>query len=156
MVRNALQRYELISVPVPEKDDDPSVSADSPFLLLRASDLALAPSLEVLPDTSRPGGFRVEVRHDGQRQVVDLSIRLEAGEQIRFLSPTGEWRADPVVARASLLVYDSGTRPIQMLTAALPEDVERGRLNAQLHSAGIPTSSLYAFVGDPAVTMIGR
>ena len=70
--------------------------------------------------------------------------------------PTGDWSDVPVVARASILVYDTGTRPIRMLTAALPVDVPSGNLIAQLHSAGIPTNSLYAFVGDPAMTRIAR
>ena len=154
-MREALSRYEIVSVPVPASEEDPAVSAEDPFLLLRSRELELDPSLELRLEG---GGFTVLVQHRGQRQVVDLAVHAIADDGTRWsLRPTGEWtREEEVSARTDLFLYDSGSREVRLLHAEFPPDLDHGAVTADLHSVGVPQSLTLARAGQGARLVFSR
>ncbi len=147
----ALWRYELISVPVPDRSHQPDVPSTIPFLLLRSKDLGLTPTIEL---ELEGGKARVHVRHVGHRQVVDLGVKVTGPDGgTLHLRPTGEWTEDDVgiAARTSILLYETGPRPILLLEADLPPDLAEGTVEAQLTNPGMPSNAPLAAVGSPAL-----
>ncbi|MCZ6598709.1 MAG: hypothetical protein O7B99_13810 [Planctomycetota bacterium] len=149
------QRYELVSVPVPIRSDEPDVLSPHPFYLLRSKDLELSPRIEL--EQEPDGSFVVLSRHRGHEQVVDLEIELAAPDGTEWhLRPTGEFvQADPVRARTSVLLY-AGRRPIHLIRFTLPEDFDRGLLEAVLHNPGRLEESPFSRVGKPSRLAIDR
>jgi len=158
LLTGALRRYEVVTVPIPASEDDPEVPAKSPFLLLRNRGLDLMPRIELRLEDDDPRRFVVDVRHAGHRQVVNLSLQfVDPDENTWNMRPTGEWTRElDVDTRTSVLVYDSGQRPIRMVTGELPAEAPVGRLFARLRSPGIPISSIFATAGEPVSIEIGR
>ena len=145
----ALKRYELVSVPIPARSEVPDVPSTSPFLLLRKQDLNLTPKLELVHES---GSLEVYLRHEGHQQVVDVAVRVIDGRGESWsLRPNGIWAQDAeVVARADLLVYDTGRRPVRVLTCELPPGVDAHWLVVRLQNPGLAPSRLSA-LGSPAV-----
>ena len=151
----ALQDFEVVSVPVPVSSLEPDTPSATPALLLRRKSLGLTPRLSLRLAGDR---FDVEVFSEGHRQIVDLAIHLtdDAGKRWS-LRPNGQWTAaGGVDARTSLLLYDTGPRPIRLLTARLPAGFAAGSLSAQLHSPGVPMTSPFAAAGNPATARVFR
>ena len=146
----ALNRYELVSVPVPDHGRDQNVPSTHPFLLLRRKDLGLTPRLEVRLEGRE---FEVFVHHEGHRQVVDLTVTI-AGDRgtVQALRPTGEWTTDDeeISGRTGILLYETGQRPILLMRGILPPGIREGTLRAQLHNPGMRSSAPLSAVG-PAV-----
>lgn len=131
----ALRHFELVSVPVPINSMEPSRLSPRPYLLLRNKRLNLSPKLEL----RRAGrGLKLLVSHHGHRQVADLLIQLEDAEGNQWnLAPNGTWVPDPEVrARVNFLVYDTGERPFEIMSGALPQNFKQGSLRAHLLSSG--------------------
>ncbi len=147
----ALQPYELVSVPVPANSRRPEIPSPTPHLLLRRIDLGLTPSLQVDYDPESRS-LDVRVHHHGHQQVVDLRVEVvDAQGESWFLRPMGSLvRGERVHARTSILLYPTGNRPIQMLEATLPAELDASRIEARLFNPGTFDASRLAFVG-PAV-----
>ncbi len=145
----ALGQYELVSVPVPDQGQEAESPATNPFLLLRKKELELTPRVEA---GLEGGVLEVLVHHRGHHQVVDLVVRATGatGEEFR-LRPTGEWIAEgeKVAARTSILLYETGPRPILLLRGELPAGVETGTLHVQLHNPGMRSSGALSTVSAP-------
>jgi len=144
----ALNGYELVSVPVPANSKRPNEPSERAFPLLQRKDLNLAPELQLALDR---GVLRVDVRHAGHQQLVDLCVRLTDSQGVDwYLRPTGDWTLSEVVdARTSLLLFPTGTRSIRLLQADLPPNAARGRITARLHNPGLRPDAVLAPVGTP-------
>ncbi len=148
----SLQRYELVSVPVPERSSRPDVPSSQPFLLLRERSLGLAPRLEL----SRSGSeVEILAHHRGHAQVVDLELRLvDSGGRSWNMRPTGAWTpANSVDARIDLLLYDTGPSSILLARTALPRGMEAATLTARLHTPGIAADSTLATVATASLEL---
>jgi len=144
----SLSGYELLAVPVPIDSKDPRVTATNPFLIMRDRALQQAPRLSVrlMGDT-----FRVLVHHESNQQVADLTVSLRAEDGTTWrMRPTGEFVHEQVVARAGILIYSSGSRPIRLLEGHIPPELHGVRLVAQLHNPGTNVDVPLAAVGAPA------
>jgi hypothetical protein len=142
-----LGNYELVSVPVPLVSRDPHQPSERPFALLQRKEQELTPTLEVQVEQGR---LRVLARHEGHQLVVDLCVRIvhRDGSEL-YLGPTGRWSAEgPLDARTSLLMFPTGTRSLQLIEAALPEeDIRGGRVAAWLHNPGMRPDAPLSLVG---------
>jgi hypothetical protein len=149
----AIQGYELISVPVPDRSHLPDTPSTTPFLLLRCKELGLTPTLEVEWDGDE---FHVLAHHIGHRQVVDLEVSFfdEQGREL-MMRPSGRWMPQgnsgvKVRARASLLLYETGPRLIELARGRLPRNATGGTVHAQLLNPDMRGDSPLTEVGLPA------
>jgi hypothetical protein len=142
----ALVRYELVSVPVPEEGASSGSSSTLPFLILRKKALGLAPQIELVLEGR---DFKVLMRHEGHHQVADLqiSVRDSAGETWT-LRPTGEFERRPGLdARTDLLVFATGQRWVCLVRGKVPETIDAREIGARLHNPGTPAEAPLAPVG---------
>lgn len=150
---DAIREYEMISVPVPDRSHLPDIPSTTPFLLLRHKELGLTPSIELEWDGDR---FRVLAHHQGHQQVVDLAVTYtdESGQR-HSMRPSGQWNREELSegqlrARVSLLLYETGPRPIELVRGRLPHDARGGELKAQMLNPNIRSGSTLTAVGEPA------
>lgn len=144
----ALEGLQLVSVPVPARSRIPRQPSEHPFPLLRRRDLERTPTLSVEATANR---LRVSFHHEGHQQVVDLCVRAVKpdGEEL-YLSPTGNWRASRALdARTSLLAFQTGLRPIQLIEARLPAGWQGTKITAWLHNPGMGPDLPLSAVGTP-------
>ncbi len=115
----ALDRYGLITLPLADDVDRGQPRSTEPFYLLRARRIDGRPRIDVRVDNRR---FHVVLYHKSHRQLADLRITLEASDGRLFsLRPTGEASADLAVhARCGLLLYDTGSRGVELMRGRLP------------------------------------
>ncbi len=152
-IERALREYELITVPLAAEKRGTAPRRSSPFLLLRRRELEDRPKLELTLDG---GDARVEVRHASHQQIVDLSIQA-VDEQARtwWMRPTGEFVQDARVrARVEILLYDTGTRSIELARLTLPETIGGSRirlLRAVLRNPRSMNDHLYALASEEAL-----
>lgn len=142
----ALQDFMLISVPVPARSRRPREPSEHPFPLLQRVEPGMIPVLSLALEGEH---LRVDVRHEGHQQVVDLCVRAVTTEgSTLYLNPTGAWRAtSPLDARTSLLIFPTGTRSIRLLEARLPQELRGAELRVWLHNPGMPPDAPLAPVG---------
>jgi hypothetical protein len=116
---HALDGYELITVPISDYVEHGQPRSTEPFYLLRARHLDARPRIDVRVDGGR---FHVVVYHKSHRQLADLRVTLVASDGSIFsLRPTGEASADlSVHARCGLLLYDTGSRGVELMRGRLP------------------------------------
>jgi len=149
----ALARYQLIAVPVPESSREPNIPSERPFLLLRNRTMHQEPLLELERDGR---DFEVRISHRAHQQIADLTVRLTDEEgRVWSMRPTGAFVERDVCARAGLLLYASGSRPILALRATLPEQFTKGRLSAQLHNPGTQPDVPLAMIGSEVSIDVG-
>jgi len=145
----ALADYELIAVPIYGFNRGPVPPKGQSFYLLRHRRLAQRPELGLELDEH---GYRVLVRHKSHQQLVDLSVTLhdELGRRWH-LRPNGALVAAPVHARTSILVYNTGSRSVELVRGALPAEVEGSRvvaIEAVLHNPGCGEGHGFAATSD--------
>ncbi len=135
------ENYELIAVPVPVHSSEPTSSSRMPVQLLRRRDLNQAPTLRA---SVSDGRLSVGVRHAGAHQLADVRVRLEDAEGGRwFLRPNGTFvQREGVRARRDLLIYSTGAREMQLLSAELPAGIQAKSLEIALLSPGRDDSRL--------------
>ncbi len=144
-VERALAGYELITVPIEDYTRERASIGREPFLLLRHSRLRQRPQLSI---ERVDDGVRVCVKGARHVQLAELEIRLQDDAGRAFtLRPTGE--LDPTATartRLALLLYDSGTREMELCRMTLPPHPAGGRwvsatarlLNPGSHGEGDP------------------
>jgi hypothetical protein len=144
-IEAGLARFELCCVPIEDLTRERASIGREASLLLRRRDLGYRPRLELALEEGR---LRVAVRHAHHPQIAELDLRLaDDSGRVVTLRPTGE--VDPAAkarARAALLLYDSGTRAVELLRTPLPPAAAGRRwvrARAQLMNPGAPGS------GDP-------
>jgi hypothetical protein len=156
-VLQALEAFTLVSVPVPAGSRgtlETLEPSEHPFPLLqrKESESPLIPRIEILKQN---GALRVLVRHEGPQQVVDLCVRATGAGINSFLAPTGQWL--PSVerdARTSLLLFQTGSRPVQLVQAHIPGELAGARITAWLHNPGMSPSAALALVGTPTTLQL--
>lgn len=119
-----LEEYELIAVPIELGLGSQSEPVRSSTYLLRRRELGIAPQLEIALDE---GGFTVRARNEGHRQLADLWVRgrCEQGKTW-YLDPTGAFHEErPLLARAYLMLYTTGERPIELIRGRIPQSAPR-------------------------------
>jgi hypothetical protein len=149
----ALSRFELVSVPVPDKSYQPRVAPTVPFLLLRSRSLGLTPRMTI--ELER-GGYRIMIEHRGHEQIVDLTVSIRDREgAVWNVRPTGELVQEPSVsARANLLLYPTTSRPIDLLRGHFPEWLDPVEVRAQLHNPGSKIGGALAAIGAPVTATV--
>ena len=150
----SLVQYELLAVTVPRDARDPRSSDPVPFLIMRDRARDEAPTIALhRTDT----GFRVLARHDSNQQVADLTIVLQERDGTEhYMRPTGEFVEEPVAARANLLIFPSGSRPIRLAEGRIPKEYDAVRLTARLHNPGMNPDAPLAAVGSPAALALAE
>jgi len=125
-IEQGLAQYELITVPVEDYTREGASIGREPFLLLRHSRLDQRPKLgiQIVDDE-----FRVQLRQTHMPQLAELELRLTDTDGRRWtLRPTGE--LDPACnarVRVGLLLYDSGSREIELCRVRVPGHPDGGR-----------------------------
>lgn len=130
----ALQRYEMLAVPLYHEGQAPTADA-AMLYLLRHRDLGLAPVISIDVGADH---FTIEARHRSHGQIVDLRVQFEDVEGRTWtLRPTGELdESDKVLARTRLYLPDTGNRTIRLVHAPLPREIQPVRLRAVLRNPG--------------------
>jgi hypothetical protein len=152
-IERALREFELITVPLAAEKRGTAPRRSDPFLLLRRRDLDQRPKLRVAIDGEEA---RVEVRHASHQQLVDLSIQaVDERARTWWMRPNGDMVQDARVrARVEILLYDTGTRTIELARFRVPETIEGSRLRslrAVLRNPRSMNDHLYALASDEAV-----
>ncbi len=137
-IERELARYELVTVPIEDYTQERVSMGRETFLLLRNRRLGFAPRLRV---EAQEGVFKVTVGHSYHPQIAELAVRLTDSAGAAFsLRPTGELDADARArARVRLLLYDSGTREVELMRGTLPAHpagLEWAQISAQLLNPG--------------------
>lgn len=145
-IQEALSRFEMVVVPIWLAPRGSAPQRSEPFHLLRNRSLVQRPTLAIVREGNE---FCVQVRHRSHMQIVDLSLRVvDDRGRSRSFRPTGDLAADEhVLARPGLLVYDSGTRPIELFRGPLPAGADGSRpveLRAVLRNPGASGKDAFA------------
>lgn len=135
-----LERYELVSVPIPVHSSTPGATSPEPYGLLRHQRLGSPTELRMRGLTDR---VVVEVRHAGHQQVVDLSVAaVDADGGLTFARPSGLFDAQrPGHVRSNLLLHNSGRRWIRLCELPLDRVPDVERLRASLVAPGSVASA---------------
>lgn len=151
-----LSNYELVTVPLRDAANRDAIEPAELFYLLRRRDRGDRPQLDLHVDQ---GQFRVQVRHESHPQVCDLRVEMRAADGRTFqLRPNGgivEKRG--VRARTSLLVFDNGSRPIDLVRGELPQAPSGTRwteVRAQLVNPQFDDDDPYAFASEAVVSKL--
>ena len=148
----SLAQYELLAVPVPLDSKNPRITAPTPFLVMRDRARGEAPSLSI---RGRRDTFRILAEHESNQQVADLTITVECEDgSIWHMRPTGEFVSNQVAARANLLIFPSGTRPIRVAEGRIPAHLKAVKITARLHNPGTNPDVPLAAVGNPAQAIL--
>lgn len=122
-IERALTRYELVTVPVEDYTREGAALGRESFLLLRNARLEQRPRLVV---REVDGEVRVALSSTRLPQLAELELRLiDERERAWTVRPTGE--LDPACrarVRVGLLLYDSGSREIELCRVAKPAHPE--------------------------------
>jgi hypothetical protein len=118
-IERVLGAYELITVPVEDYTRDGQAVGRESFLLLRNSRLDARPKLDI---EAVEGEVRVGLRRTRMPQLAELELRLLDDEDRAYtLRPTGDLDpASKARVRVGLLLYDSGSREIELCRVRLP------------------------------------
>ena len=148
-----LSRFELVTVPVTVDSRSARRGRDVHVFLLRRRDLGLAPRLDLrLTD----GALSVRVTHKTHHQLADLRVTLrdERG-RTWWMRPTGELVLEgPLSARSELLLYDTGTRMVDLLrspAAAAPDGARIVEARAWLVNPDAAQEHAFSAVGEAAI-----
>ncbi len=125
-IETALERYELITVPIEDYTREGGSIGREPFRLLRNTKLGARPRLDV---RIVGGDLRVGLQRTRMPQLAELELRLiDADDRSFTLRPNGELDASCVArARIGLLLYDSGSREVELCRMAIPAHPSGGR-----------------------------
>lgn len=152
-IASEFQQFELVTVPVAIDSRAERIARDVHFLLLRRRSLGLAPRVEI---ATEGGTFRVRVAHKTHHQLADLRITvLDERGRTWWVRPTGELaEAGPLSARSEILLYDTGTRSVDVFEGALPVPPDGARvteLRAWFVNPDAVEDQPFAAVGEPAI-----
>lgn len=152
-IERALERFELVTIPVYGDKHGTAPRRSRRFFLLRNRGLALAPKLEIAIDGGR---MRFLVKHASHQQIVDLSVRaLDERGRSWWLRPNGEFVTDYAVqARRSILLYSTGTRATELAAEDVPRTLDGARvvrLTAVLRNPDFSGKDAFALASEEAV-----
>ncbi len=125
-VEQALAPYELITVPVEDYTREGEALGRESFLMLRHARLDARPKLEIrIVDAE----VRVGLARTKMPQLAELELRLVDQDERAFtMRPTGELDATcKARVRVGLLLYDSGSRQIDLCRVKVPTHPSGGR-----------------------------
>ncbi len=143
-IEQALEDYELMTVPVQGYVRGPIQPRMEPFFLLCHKRLHNRPALQL---DVREGELVLHVHGARAEQLADLSVRTWTRSGTPgWVRPTGETCAHAVVARSGLLLGDTGERHVEVLRWRIPEEVQR--IEVRLLNPEAEGESDFALVGD--------
>lgn len=154
-IRTALDDYEQFAAPVRRTAGDGRTSPRIPCFLLRHKSLGHAPELRFAVDGDQ---FRVEARHAGESQIVDLRVRATLPDGSRLdLEPRGRFGApgQELLARSNLLLTQTGSNWIELARGTLP-GAEAQQVTATLRNPGARRDESFAQTGTSAQLDVGR
>jgi len=138
-VESALARYEMITVPIVGYTRSASPQRSEAFLLLRSRRLELQPIVETSLES---GDFLVKVHHRSHFQLVDLQVSLTDDRgRTWYVRPTGELVLGRVVHARTGILLSSGTRAIDLVRRAVPDELDGAR-PVELHAVLLNPASL--------------
>jgi hypothetical protein len=114
----ALAPYELVAVPVPEREQELTLPSASPGYLLRLRELGLGPHLELVTEGA---WIEVIVEHPGHHQIAELEVRVDGPDGRRlYLRPSGTYATTQALVRTETLLFPTGDRRVELVRAQLP------------------------------------
>lgn len=151
-IEAAFARYEMVTVPITIPTRGSGPYRKESFRLLRRKELGLRPRLEI-GLTGRE--LRIGVSHRAHLQIADLRVlAIDARGRVWSMRPTGELAEGArVLARPGLLLYESGTRSLELLRIELPDEVDGSRIaevRAVLRNPGVVGEDDFADVSAVA------
>lgn len=155
-IRAAIERYELITVPILYAPRGSTPPTDETILLMRKKDRGERPALRA---SLANGEIAVTMTHGTFVQIADLRVQaVDALGRTWSCRPTGEWSEHPSAkARAGLLLLDSGSRLTDLFRAKLPESsfgVKFVELRVVLQNPGATDDNTFADVSDRVVVKL--
>ncbi|MFN0008625.1 MAG: hypothetical protein ACKVXR_12040 [Planctomycetota bacterium] len=155
-IQGAFSRYEMVTVPITIPTRGSGPYRNETFRLLRRKELGLRPRLEI-GLTGRE--LRIGVSHRTHLQIADLRVlAIDTRGRLWSMRPTGELAAGPqVLARPGLLLYESGTRSLELLRLELPDEVDGSRIvevRAVLRNPGVIGEDEFADVSAVVVASL--
>ena len=145
-IERGLAAYSLVTVPVQGYVRAPTQPKPEPFFLLCHKRVRKWPVLQILAHGDE---LELHVRCPGHAQNADLCLRaFSSSGQAYSVRPTLELSKRAVVARAGLLLCDSGEREIELLRWKVPAEIVR--VEARLLNPGAVGESDFALAGEPA------
>ncbi len=149
-LRAQMADYELVTVPVLDRNSREGVFPEDHFYLMRRRDLGLSPRLEIALDAGR---LRVLARHRSHPQLVDLRIQLVQvdGTTLTLRPDGGTDLGRETVARAQLLLAGSGERALTLLDVQLDPRLELAEARAVLRNPRASGDSIFSFASSEAV-----
>jgi hypothetical protein len=152
-IESALSGYEMITVPIRSDTRGSAPPRNEPVLLLRRRDLELRPRLEI---ELKGRQFRIGLLHHAHLQIADLRVQATDDRgRIWSLRPTGELvGGGRTLARPGVLLYNPGTRTIELMRGTLPPEAEGAalvELRAVLRNPGSEGEHVFADVSEEVV-----
>ena len=143
----ALEAYELITVPLPSPAQPGGKRSHGKAYILRHKDLKLAPKLEL---ELKDGVIHVYGSSSGHIQLADLSLSLSDSNGRRStISPFGGLSDRPVLARMELLLTPTGDRQMELMRLEVPGQRWSGMtLNATLVNPGSRQQHTFSRVSE--------
>jgi len=143
-IERELENYELMTVPVRGWVRATIQPRMDPFFLLGHKHLRNRPALQL---QVVEGELVLHVWGARHEQLADLSLRTWNGDGVPgWVRPTGELCPRAVVARAGLLLGDTGERHVELLRWRFPEEV--ARIEARLLNPGAEGERGFALIGE--------
>jgi hypothetical protein len=155
-IRAALERYEPVTVPIQYATRGSTPPRSEAMLIFRRRDKGLRPDLRL---SVAGGELVVSMLHKTHVQIADLRVQAVDVLGRRWsCRPTGEWsEASSEMARPGLLLFASGTRPVELFRAKLPEPSPGGEfveLQVVLQNPGASEENVFADVSDRVVARL--
>jgi hypothetical protein len=134
-ISQALNSYELITVPLPSPAQPTGKRPHAKAYLLRHRDLELTPTLEL---ELRDNVVSVYASNSGHIQLADLRLTIKDEEgKSGTLSPLGRLSNHPVLARMALFLTPTGERKLELIRFEIPLERWGGmKLSATLLNPG--------------------
>ena len=125
-------------------------------LLFRRKDKGLRPDLRL---SVAGGDLVVTMLHRTHVQIADLRVQAtDALGRTWSCRPTGEWSETPSEkARPGLLLFPSGTRPVELFRARLPEASQGAafvEVRVVLQNPGASQENVFADVSDRRIARL--
>ena len=143
-----LSHYRLVTIPIRLHGGDSVLGRLAPFFLLRRRGTELDPVLVL--EKLQSGEVQVSVQHRGYALLADLEvIAIDSNGDEWYLRPTGEFtRTKDILARPDLLLFQAGTRSLELIRARIPSELNAVEILAALRNPGTEKTFALSLVGS--------
>jgi putative flippase GtrA len=155
-IETGFSNYEMIAVPIRFAPRGSAPPRNEPFFLLRRRDLAQRPVLRI---SIEGRGIRIQTTQPAHMQIADLRVEaIDARGRTWSVRPTGDLvEGAGALARPDLLLYNSGTRPVELYRGTLPARIDGADLvevRAVLRNPGASDENAFSDASDEVVARL--